>query len=139
MSIEIKPIAEFIDNEAVLERVPKELLLMADKRLPWTGYLGFEEGQLIGMCGFKDEPTEEGTVEIAYFTFPENEGRGCATGMARGLVALAVDSREVTFVLAHTLKEENASTKILKRLDFDFKGEVMDPEDGSVWRWSKEV
>jgi RimJ/RimL family protein N-acetyltransferase len=139
MAIKIKPIAEFIDNEAVLERVPKELLLMADKRLPWTGYLGFEEDRLIGMCGFKDEPTEEGTVEIAYFTFPENEGRGCATGMARGLVALAVDSTEVTCVLAHTLKEENASTKILKRLGFDFKGEVMDPEDGAVWRWSKEV
>jgi ribosomal-protein-alanine N-acetyltransferase len=137
MDIEIKPIANFLENETVLKRVPNELIPLAKKRFPWTGFLSFDEDELIGMCGFKDEPTEDGTVGIAYFTFPENEGRGCASGMARELLAIAAASNEVNCVLAHTLKEENASTKILKRLSFDFKGEVIDPEDGSVWRWSK--
>lgn len=112
---------------------------MAEKRLPWTGYLGFEDDELIGMCSFKDEPTKEGTVEIAYFTFPENEGRGYASAMARGLVTLAEASDGVKHVLAHTLKGENASTSILKKLNFEFKGDVIDPEDGSVWRWVKGV
>ena len=118
--IEIKLIVEFLENDAILERVPRELQLLAKKRYPWTGYLGFDGDELIGICGFKYEPTGDRTVEIAYFTYPKFEGRGCATGMARGLVALTAESDEANCVIAHTLKEENASTKILKRMGFNF-------------------
>ena len=139
MAIDIKPIADFLDNQDILNRVPNELIPLAKKRFPWTGFLGFDGDELVGICGFKDFPTDDGAVEIAYFTSPDNEGRGCASGMARELVALASASNEANCVIAHTLKEENASTKILKRLSFEFKGEVIDPEDGSVWRWTKQV
>jgi hypothetical protein len=39
--------------------------------------------------------------------------------------------------IAHTLPEENASTRALRRNGFLFAGEVMDPEDGLVWRWER--
>ena len=136
MAVTVRPIAEFLGDEKILRRVPQEMLPLAERRLPWTGYLGFDGDQLIGMCGFKDEP-KDGAVEIAYFTFPENEGRGYATGMAYCLVDFAKESQETHTVVAHTLKEESASTTILRRLGFEFQGEVVDPEDGSVWRWTQ--
>jgi RimJ/RimL family protein N-acetyltransferase len=38
-------------------------------------------------------------------------------------------------VRAHTLPERNASTRILEKCGFTFRGEILDPEDGLVWRW----
>jgi hypothetical protein len=54
---------------------------------PWIGYLAQEDGAVVGTCAFKGPPQDR-RVEIAYFTFPEHEGRGIATEMARQLVAL---------------------------------------------------
>ncbi len=31
--------------------------------------------------------------------------------------------------------QENASTRVLTKCKFKWVGEVMDPEDGLVWRW----
>ena len=33
--------------------------------------------------------------------------------------------------------EANASTRVLTKCGFRHVGEVMDPEDGLVWRWEK--
>lgn len=40
--------------------------------LQWGGYFVVDEGtrEVVGSCAFKAPPTEEGTVEIAYFTYP---------------------------------------------------------------------
>jgi len=52
------------------------------------------------------------------------------------LVAIAESSAEVDLIVAHTLREENASVRILRRLGFQLVGEVIDdPADGPVWRW----
>ncbi|MCZ6673775.1 MAG: GNAT family N-acetyltransferase [Verrucomicrobia bacterium] len=140
MPISIKPICDFLDSADLLKRVPKELLPLAKNRLPWTGYLVFTGDEtLVGMCAFKAEPSEQKDVEIAYFTFPEYERKGYATDMARLLVSLAKESDETEIVFANTLRTENASARICRRLGFEFKGGVMDPEDGLVWHWRKSV
>ena len=38
-------------------------------------------------------------------------------------------------VLAHTLPEINASGRVLGKIGMANIGEVLDPEDGRVWRW----
>jgi RimJ/RimL family protein N-acetyltransferase len=76
---------------------------------------------------------EAGEVEIAYYTFPHREGRGIATAMVNELTQRA--SRCVSRVIAHTLPIENASAKVLRRCGYQRAGEVIDPEDGLVWRW----
>jgi hypothetical protein len=43
----------------------------------------------------------------------------------------------VRTVIAHTLPEENASTRALRGNGFAHAGEVIDPEDGRVWRWER--
>ena len=44
---------------------------------PWCGYLSVcdETNTVIGCGGFKGNPSVDRAVEIAYFTFPEFEGR----------------------------------------------------------------
>ena len=101
---------------------------------PWTGYLAFEGDECVGSCAFKTPPRER-QVEIAYFTFPGNEGRGIATWMASQLAAIAFRQDLATTVIAQTLPEENASTRILSKLGFRMTGEIDHPEDGRVWQW----
>jgi RimJ/RimL family protein N-acetyltransferase len=93
---------------------------------------------LVGACAYKAPPTEDGEVEIAYFTYPPFEGRGYATAMARKLIAMASRSPMIGRVIAHTLPMPSASTRVLETVGMTFVGEVMDPEDGRVWRWQIE-
>ena len=92
---------------------------------------------VIGKCGFKGPPGADGTVEIAYMIEPEHQGNGYATEAAGALVVFAFNSGQVRLVRAHTLPESNASTRVLTKSGFRHIGEVIDPEDGLVWRWEK--
>lgn len=103
--------------------------------LPWAGYLLEENGIFVGTCAYKSRPVG-GAVEIAYFTFPDHEGRGMATHMASHLVAVATQNG-VAQIRAQTLPEENASTSILRKLGFVLVGSVQHPDDGEVWEWRK--
>jgi ribosomal-protein-alanine N-acetyltransferase len=105
---------------------------------PWThGFAVVQRGSgsVVGMCAYKGPPGPDGAVEIAYGINPEYQGRGYATEVARALVAFAFGSGQVRLVCAHTRPEENASTHVLTKCGFERIGEVMDPEDGLVWRW----
>lgn len=106
----------------------------------WGGYLAVDEksGLVVGTCAFKGPPSEDGTVEIAYYTFGPYEGRGYAKGMARALISVALSSQIVRRVIAHTLPERNPSTSVLRSVGMSFVGEVRDPEDGPVWLWQLE-
>jgi RimJ/RimL family protein N-acetyltransferase len=101
---------------------------------PWIGYLAIEQETCVGTCGFKSPP-HNNRVEIAYFTFPGYESRGVATRMASELIRLALGRMPAVTVAAQTLPEENASTSVLKRLQFRLVGTVEHPEDGPVWEW----
>jgi RimJ/RimL family protein N-acetyltransferase len=69
-------------------------------------------------------------------TFPSFERRGHATAMAARLVEIA-RAAGAAMVIAHTLPQENASNRALRRNGFIFAGAVQDPEDGEVWRWER--
>jgi ribosomal-protein-alanine N-acetyltransferase len=94
-----------------------------------------ESGAVVGHCAYKGPPGAEAVVEIAYGIEPAYQGRGYATEAARALVALAFGSGRVRVVRAHTRPEKNASGRVLTKCGFEWIGEVMDPEDGLVWRW----
>ncbi|MEA3015051.1 MAG: [ribosomal protein S5]-alanine N-acetyltransferase [Sphingomonadales bacterium] len=111
-------------------------LLTKDPRpAPWISYLARQDGEAIGICAFKSAPPPAGEVELAYMTFPAHERRGHAAGMIALLAGIA--DQAGIMPIAHTLPEENASNKALKRNGFAFAGEVEDPEDGLVWRWER--
>jgi ribosomal-protein-alanine N-acetyltransferase len=101
---------------------------------PWIGYLALLGGRVMGTCAFKSAPAE-GRVEIAYYTFPEFEGRGVATSMVRELVAVARANDPTLTVAAQTLPQLNASTRVLANAGFRRIGAVHHAEDGEVWEW----
>ena len=76
-------------------------------------------------------------VEIAYGIVPGFQGRGYATQAALALVGFAFRTGRVRLVRAHTLPVPNASTRVLAKCGFKRTGEVVDPEDGLVWRWER--
>jgi len=104
---------------------------------PWGAYLTVDEVErwAVGTCAFKTAPRDDGSIEIAYFTFPSFEGQGFATAMAQKLIAMALASPAVRSVIAHTVPQQNASTRVLEKAGMHCVGEVDDPEDGRVWRW----
>ncbi|MCE9614519.1 MAG: GNAT family N-acetyltransferase [Lentisphaerae bacterium] len=104
---------------------------------PWLGYLALDPytSEIVGSCSYKGNPTPEGLVEIAYFTFPAHEDCGYATGMAQDLLAEAFVHPEVNAVIAHTQPKVSASTRVLEKVGLQKTGTVEDPEDGPVWRW----
>ena len=107
---------------------------------PWThGFLLVHRDSdiVVGKSGFKGPPAPDGVVEIAYSVVPDFQGKGYATEAAQALVAYAFSSGRVRVVRAHTLPESNASTRVLAKCGFRHIGEVIDPEDGLVWRWEK--
>ncbi len=101
---------------------------------PWIAYFAFEGGECVGTCAFTRAP-KDGVVEIAYFTLPGHEGRGVATRMAERLVSMARKSAPEVTVTAHTLPQENASTRILRKTGFAFAGPKVHAEDGLIWVW----
>ncbi len=103
---------------------------------PWVhGFnLLLADGTNVGLGSFKGPPVE-GVVEIAYAVVPEQQGKGYATAAARAMVEYAFRSPDVTKVLAHTLPSGVASQRVLLKSGFSQVGEVVDPEDGLVWRF----
>ncbi len=106
---------------------------------PWGCYLAVDvaTNTVIGTCGFKSAPNTQGEIELAYFTYPAFEGKGYATAMAQTLIEIAHASTQVRALVAHTLPAADASTRVLEKVGLKFITEVMDPEDGKVWRWER--
>lgn len=125
--------AEYLPGVAVATRALYE---KRGSRFPWIGYLARREDDtmLVGTCAFATPPDDEGEAEIAYYTFPPYEGAGNGTAMAASLVEIAREG-DLNTLTAKTLPQENASTRILRRLGFYLEGPVIDEEDGDVWLW----
>ena len=105
---------------------------------PWV--LGFSvsrsaDGVGVGTCGFKGPPDADGAVEIAYGISPAYQNKGYATEAALALVRFAAATGQVRVVRAHTLESAGASARVLSKCRFECVGQVIDPEDGLVWRW----
>jgi [ribosomal protein S5]-alanine N-acetyltransferase len=139
-------------TEALLARVaamrPAELAEVSPEWLarvraaaapgPWTHGFAIVErvsGAVVGACGYKGPPDRAGVVEIAYGVDPAYRGRGYAREAAAALVAFALEGGRARGVRAHTRPENGASARVLAACGFTRVGEVVDPEDGLVWRW----
>src|SRR6185436_12212262 len=131
------------DARAAIEQMPAEtraevsstwlaLLERSSFIDPWVH--GFAiihrvDGSVVGRCGFKGPPGNDGAVEIAYGIEPVHQGKGYATEAAAALTGFAFGSDDVRMVIAHTLPQSNASTRVLTKCGFRHAGEVIDPED----------
>jgi RimJ/RimL family protein N-acetyltransferase len=127
-------LGEAADAVAETAEMTRSMLDACPRDVPWGAYLvaDLDTRDVVGTCAFKDAPNTDGEVEIAYHTYPGFEGRGYARAMAARLVEIAKAAKRV---VAHTLPQTGASTRVLERLGFARSGEVHDPHDGVIWRW----
>jgi len=96
-----------------------------------------QEKLVVGNAAFVGPPNDAGEVEIAYGVVPSFEGCGYATQAASALTEFAFTDDRVQTVIAHTLPEQNASTRVLEKNGFGFTGAIEHPEDGLIWRWER--
>ena len=90
--------------------------------------------ELVGWGGFKGPPND-GVVEVGYEIAEARRGHGLATAATKAMVAEALADDRVTTVIAHTLPERNASSRVLEKVGFAYVGPVT--EDGeAVWRYA---
>jgi [ribosomal protein S5]-alanine N-acetyltransferase len=89
---------------------------------------------LIGSGGFVGPP-QDGIVEIGYEIAPAFRGKGLGTAAAAALVEKARACGTATKVVANTPAHDNPSTGVLRSLGFGWTRELVDPDDGPVWRW----
>lgn len=88
---------------------------------------------LVGWGGFKGPPAD-GVVELGYSIAPAFRERGLATEATRRMLDEAFAAEGVTAVIAHTLPERNASTRVLEKAGFAHDGDAVEG-DRAVWRW----
>ena len=103
----------------------------------WSGYffVDRQKDTLIGNGGYAGEPNSAGEVEVGYEVAPGYRNLGYASEAVRALVDHALQVAEVTAVIAHTLAEENASVRVLRKLGFQWDGELVSEDTGTIWRW----
>lgn len=101
---------------------------------PWIAYFTLLDGVAVGLCSFTGAPVND-RVEVAYWTFAGNEGKGIASFGCRALVRIAREASPTPTVYAKTAPEQNASTRILEKHGFVKTGVVTDHEIGDAWYW----
>src|SRR5688572_16364113 len=102
----------------------------------WTYFpIHKQDNKLIGSGGYKGQPTPDGTVELGYEIAPDYRNQGLATEMTKGLMENAFRDERVNTIVAHTLGQNNPSTKVLQKCGFEKVDEINDPEDGLIWKW----
>jgi [ribosomal protein S5]-alanine N-acetyltransferase len=111
-------------------------IISSEEEKNWWTYFPIHkrDNKLAGSCGYKGKPVD-GIVEIGYEIAPEYRNKGLATELANALVKNAFSFPDVHAVTAHTLGEENASTKVLSKCGFEIVEEITDPDHGLVWKW----
>ncbi len=145
MTLELIPITPDLDfgchNYAEVSEVLMDIIngtLALGTTPPWCGYLALTPDQMVvGTGAFKEAPDAAGQTELAWFTFPPYENKGYGTAIAAGLVQIAQQVGGASELIAHTLPERNASTRICEKNGFAFQGMVDHPEDGPVWLWKR--
>ena len=133
---------EQMSSEVKAQLSPAWLALLdgsseADRWIHGFAMVRQSDGKVVGSCGFKGPPDSDGAVEVAYGVDPEYQGKGYATEAAEALANYALQSADVRVVRAHTLPHLNASMRVLTKCAFKHVGELIDPNDGLVWRWER--
>ncbi len=98
-------------------------------------FISVEDQTLVGIGGYHNAPDADGVVEFGYGIAPSYRGRGFATEVARALIEHAFADPGVTMVIAHTLARSSASTRVLIKSGLLPVTEIVDPEEGPIWRW----
>ncbi|GAB3934119.1 GNAT family N-acetyltransferase [Larkinella terrae] len=126
--------AEF--DEALAHFVIPNLIAHPDRWVWYTHWLVVhrELNLTIGGLGMAGPPDADGQIMIGYFMDRKFEGKGYTTEAVNCFLDWIFEQPDVKTVIADTLREFNASQRVLQKTGFTFVGEV---EEGVRWRKSR--
>ncbi|MEM6723915.1 MAG: GNAT family N-acetyltransferase [Bacteroidota bacterium] len=118
-------------------RYALEQLTTTPEMAPWLTYLPIHQAsnELIGSCGFKGLPDDEGMVELGYEIRSAYRNQGLATELTGCLLDYAFAQSDVEMVQAHTQGDDNASCRVLLKNGFQKDRSMLEAEAGAIWRW----
>jgi RimJ/RimL family protein N-acetyltransferase len=96
-------------------------------------------GDVVGLCGYKQPPDAGGNVEIGYGIARLRRNRGYATKAVGAMLAFARRDPCVATVVAATSEGNAASQGVLERNGFEKTGKSEDPQDGPLIWWRHEL
>lgn len=89
---------------------------------------------IVGSCGFKHAPVD-GLVEIGYGIAPGARRQGYASSAVADLLTIARASGQVNRVLAQVNPDNQASTRVVRRLGFSAGVQRLDHEGELLVQW----
>ncbi|MEO8811469.1 MAG: GNAT family N-acetyltransferase [Caulobacteraceae bacterium] len=125
----------------VEERSILKWLRAVSARLEAGGHLGsfliVDEGEVVGLCGFRGPPDISGSGEIGYGIAASRRRLGHATRAVALMCAEVRQRAAVTALRAETSTQNPASQRVLEYNGFAKVGSRHDDEDGDLLLWSK--
>lgn len=114
--------------------------LAADLRQAYGpgAWMMVEDGEVVGLCSYI-RPPADGEVEIGYGVAESRRGRGCATRAVAAMLEAARRDPALKAVVAGTALANFASQAALERNGFVRTGVAVDPDDGDVIRWRRDL
>ena len=82
---------------------------------------------VIGTCGFRGLPSDDGAVETGYSLLEEHQGKGYGTELVRALVAWAFRDPRVARIIGETFPDMTPSRRVLEKNGFALRGEAAEP------------
>ena len=82
---------------------------------------------VIGTCGFRGMPSDDGTVETGYSILEEHQRKGYATELVGALVDWAFADPRVTRIVGETFPDMTPSRRVLEKCGFTLRGEASEP------------
>jgi len=92
----------------------------------WMYYLVADGGggrELVGVCGYKGPPADDGSVEVGYGVLPEHRRRGYAVEATRALLERAFAFPAVARVAAETYPHLAPSIGVMEKCGLTFAGD----------------
>lgn len=130
--------ADGVDAPSVLEIVRR--MAVAVRATYCAGcWMIVVDSEVVGLCSYKGPPDLAGVVEIGYGIAPSCRQRGYATRAVAHLLKVAVQDRAIRGLVAETMTGNLASQRVLERNGFVREGKRMDPEDGEVVLWRRDL
>jgi RimJ/RimL family protein N-acetyltransferase len=127
-----------VDSPGVLR-----LLRNMTRRLTEAGcggsWLVVAGNEVVGLCGYKQPPSEDGKIEIGYGIALGHRDRGYASRAVAGLLDHARRDPAIFVVTAATATANVVSQRVLERNGFVQTGTSYDPDDGTLIWWQAKL
>lgn len=114
-------------QEKIKEKLAREIALMSAYNVQyWPIYL-LAGGKNVGCAGLQPYKLDEKIYELGVHLLPAYWGQGFAVEAGKAIIAFAFESLGARSLFAGHHPENNASRSVLKKLGFEYIGEVFYP------------